>query len=189
MKKSIPNIISAVRIALAVAIAVLPIFSVSFFAVYAVFIVLDFAGMYLKNSFNAKSDLGNNLDHIASLIFIAVLMIRYFSAIEIPVWAFYIATGIAVIKCASLVFGAVRYKKAPFINTDWNKAAKWDFYLAPLWFWFAGVIFASVVVLAVMLIATVEEFIINVSSKQFDPDVKTIIPFKKLAEKFKKKKK
>ena len=188
MKKKIPNYISALRIIGAVSLIALPVFTLYFFIVYAICAVFDFADGYLAKSLNAKTVLGDRLDHIASLLFIIVLTVRYFSVMDVPVWAVFVIAGIAFVKCASLVFGAVRFKQPPFISSDWNKAAKCAFYLIPLWYWFAGMIFTCVVVIALMTVASVEELIINLTSKEYNPEVKTIIPVNRLLKKLKKKK-
>jgi CDP-diacylglycerol--glycerol-3-phosphate 3-phosphatidyltransferase len=187
MKKQIPNTLSVIRIAGAVSLMFLPIFTAPFFAVYAVCAVLDFADGFFAKTLDAKSFTGDRLDHIASLLFIIILTARYFSIMEIPYWAVLVFSGIAVIKIASLVFGAVRYKKATFVGTDWNKWAKVSFYLIPLWYLFAGMVFTCVVVIATFVIAVTEEFIINITSKEYNPETKTIIPYKKILKLIKKK--
>ena len=183
MKKQIPNALSVLRIAGAIALFIMPVFTVPFFIVYGVCVLFDFADGFLADKFNAKSQLGNVLDHTASILFVVLMTMKYMSAVDIPAWAVYTAMGIILIKCASIVFGAVRFRKAPFINTDWNKWAKLSFYLAPLWYLFAGMVFACVVILFMMLVATVEEFIINLTSKTYNPDTKTLFNFKKRLEK------
>lgn len=189
MKKQIPNTVSALRIIGAAALAFLPVFTMPFFVVYGVCVLFDFADGFLAKRLDAKTQLGCRLDHIASILFIVILTVRYISVTEVPMWAVYTVTGIALIKCASLVFGAVRFRKPPFINTDWNKWAKCAFYLAPFWYLFAGMTFTCAVVLFTMLVASAEEFLINIKSKSFDPEVKTIIDIKKYLKKFKNKRK
>ena len=186
MKKLIPNIISYLRIAGAVAMLLLPAMSVPFFTVYAVLAAFDFADGFLAKQLNAKTSKGHTLDHIASLLFIVIVSLRYFNSLEVPDWAFFTATAILFVKCASLVFGAVRFKKAAFIGTSWNKYAKLSFYLAPFWYMFAGLIFTCVVVLAPLAVACVEELVINLTSKSFAPETRTIINIKKYLKKRKK---
>ena len=186
MKKKIPNVLTALRFAGAFALAVMPVFTTYFFAVYIACAVLDFLDGFCAKTMDAKTVIGDRLDHIASLVFIAVLCIRLLPLVDVPLWAIYVLTGIAVIKCASLVFGAVRFKKTPFINSDWNKTAKVAFYLIPVWYMIAGWAFACAVVLFFMLVATVEELVINLTSKKYNPETKTIIPLKKLIKKRKK---
>ena len=185
MKKMIPNAITVLRIVGAAALMVLPLFTRGFFIVYVLCAAFDFLDGFFAKILDAKTELGNRLDHIASLLFIAALSIRLVSSINVPDWAIYVLMGIAFIKCASIVFGAVRFKKAPFINSDWNKAAKFTFYFIPVWYMFAGMIFTCVVVLFVLLVAAVEELVINLTSKKYDPDIKTIIPLKKFVKKSK----
>ncbi len=189
MKKQFPNILTVLRIIGAAALAVMPVFTVPFFAVYGVCILSDFGDGFLAKKLNAKTELGRNLDHIASILFIAFLSVRYGSVMQVPEWALYILTGIAFLKCTSIVFGTVRNKKLSFINTDWNKWAKCAFYLAPLWYLFAGMAFACAVILFMLLVSTVEELIINLTAKEFNPDKKTIINIKGVLKKFKKKSK
>lgn len=189
MKKNIPSFLTALRVAGAVAVAALPIFTVAFFVVYTLIVLLDIADGFLAKKLDAKSESGRNLDHIASLLFIVVLSFRYGTAMQVPVWALYILTGIAFLKCISIVFGTVRNKKLSFLSTDWNKWAKCAFYLAPAWYLFAGMTFACAVTLFMFLVSTVEELIINLTSKEFNPETKTIINVKKIKNKFKKKSK
>ena len=186
MKKLIPNILSYLRIAGAVALMVLPALSVPFFTVYAVLAVLDFADGFFAKQFKAQTPTGHILDHAASLLFVITVSLRYFNTLEVPDWAFFTATAILIVKCASLVFGAVRYKKAAFIGTDLNKYAKISFYLAPFWYIFAGMIFTCIVVLLPLFVACVEELVINLTSKSLQTDTKTIINIKKYFKKRKK---
>ena len=191
MKKYIPDAVTALRFVGSAAIMIIPALTVPFFTVYAVCVLFDYLDGFLARKLDAKSCLGERLDHIASIVFIVVLIMRFLSVVKIPAWSLIILMGIAILKCASLVFGAVRYKKAAFINSDWNKWAKAVIYLSPFWYWFAGPIFTSVIVIVVLLTATVEELVINVTSKEYNPDVKTIIHidrvFKSIKKKFKKK--
>ena len=187
MKQIIPNAVTVLRIAGVIALVALPIALDYYFIVFAACAALDYVDGFLAKKLNAKTVLGFRLDHIASILFIVLLSLKFISSTEVPYWAVFTLAGIAVVKCASLVFGAVRFKKPAFINSDWNKAAKVTFYLIPLWYMFAGMIFACVVVIAVMLVATVEELVINLTSKEYNPDVKTIIPLKKLFKKKRKK--
>ena len=189
MKKQIPNFLSILRIAGAVALFVMPAFTLPFFIVYGVCILFDFADGFLAKKLDAKTEIGNILDHIASILFVVLMIMKYMATVDISAWAVYIAAGIVIIKCASIVFGAVRFRKAPFINTDWNSWAKITFYLAPLWYVFAGMIFTCVVVLFMLSIATVEELIIILTSKSFDPDIKTIIHLKKYLKRINNKRK
>lgn len=189
MKKQIPDFLSILRIAGAVALFVMPVFTLPFFIVYGVCVLFDFADGFLAKKLDVKTEIGNILDHVASILFVVLITMKYTATVEIPVWAVFVAAGIVIIKCASIVFGAVRFRKAPFINTDWNKWAKIAFYLAPLWYIFAGIIFACVVVLFMLTVATVEELIIILTSKSFDPDVRTIIHLKKYLKKIKNKRK
>jgi len=179
MKKKIPNLLTVIRIVLSAVIIAVEPFSIVFFSVYGAFIFLDYADGLTARKLKAESYFGDRLDHAASIIFIMFLSFRYFRLLPISKWCMFWAMGVLIVKCASLVIGAVRYKTAAFINTDWNKIAKGIFYVAPLSNAVGGEDFAAAATLAAFTVASVEELFINFTSKEFDKDIRTALKFKK----------
>ena len=183
MKKRIPNYITVLRFIGTAALLFLEPLTVEFNTVFAVCGLFDFADGFLARRLDAKTETGDRLDHIASLVFILISSIRFLSVVPITAWIFFWIAGVTLVKVASLTVGAVKYRKAAFINSRWNKIAKVCFYLFPVWLWLAGIYFAFSVVLAACTVAAAEELAINFTSKEYKEDTLTFFKKKKKRKK------
>ena len=72
MKKQIPNIITAARIALSAALIFTENFSALFYVLYFVCGMSDMADGFLAKKLDAESPFGSKLDSLADFIFVAV---------------------------------------------------------------------------------------------------------------------
>lgn len=183
MKVRIPNCLTVLRFFATAALLFLTPFSIPFYCVYAACGVLDYLDGFAARALKAESDIGYKLDHIASIAFVIVSTVSFFKEVPALKWVLFWACGIILVKLISLVFGAVRFRTAPFINTNLNKVAKAAFFLFPLWLWFAGMYFAYITVLVFLSLACVEELIINLSSKEFDRNRAYLFKLKKKSKK------
>ena len=115
------NAITSVRIVCALALIFFPTFSKWFYTLYIIGGVSDvldgFAARYLKN----ESELGAKLDTIADIVFTAVVVIKVFRAIYIPLWLIIWTACIAVIKCISTICGLIINKQFISEHTVMNK--------------------------------------------------------------------
>ena len=149
-------------------------FSNEFYVILGVCAVFDFADGFLAKRMNAETYFGDRLDHITSILTVIAVTSAAFSVLYIPHFVFFWMIGVFLVKIFSLIIGAVKYKKAAFVNTRLNKIAKTVFYLFPLLMFFAGIVFAYVTVLAVATVACAEELFINFTSREYDRNIVTV---------------
>lgn len=115
------NTITSVRIVCALALSFCPTFSKWFYTIYIIGGVSDvldgFAARLLKN----ESEFGATLDTIADIVFTAVVVIKVFRIIYIPLWLIIWTACIAVIKCISIICGFIKNKRFISEHTVMNK--------------------------------------------------------------------
>lgn len=118
MKKQIPNIITAARIALSAALIFTENFSALFYVLYFVCGMSDMADGFLAKKLDAESPFGSKLDSLADFIFVAVCAVK--------LWGYiaenrFIAAAFAVIAAVKLTLSIIFNGRNT--HTAANKAA------------------------------------------------------------------
>jgi len=121
--KSIPNILSALRIAGTAAMLLVEPFTPAFFILYTVCGMTDVLDGALARAMNAASELGAKLDSAADLLFYAVMLIRIFPALwqRLPRSIWLIVGAAVLVRVVSYTFVAVKYHRFSALHTIGNK--------------------------------------------------------------------
>ena len=122
MKLHIPNIITLSRILMAVALPFVQFAPAVFWTLYLVCGLSDVLDGAVARSTGTVSRLGERLDTIADIIFVAVWMVLFIPAINVGRWL-WIWTGIiAFIKVVNVISGLAMKKGFVVKHTLANKA-------------------------------------------------------------------
>ena len=115
------NIITGFRIVCALALGFCPTFSIWFYVFYLLGGISDVFDGIAARHFGKETKLGAQLDTIADIVFVIIVLIKVVSAVSIPMWLIIWTICIAVIKCINIISGFVIYKRFVSEHTVMNK--------------------------------------------------------------------
>ena len=115
------NAITSVRILCALALIFCTMFSRTFYILYILGGISDVFDGIVARHFGKETKLGAQLDTIADIIFVAIVIIKVVQTISIPVWITVWIICIAVIKCINIISGFIVKKQFVPEHTVLNK--------------------------------------------------------------------
>ena len=128
----VANVITAGRIACALALALCPTFSAWFYVFYLVGGVSDVLDGLAARRFGGATELGTRLDTAADFVFVLTVGSKVARAVYLPRWLVIWAACIAVIKCGSMIGGYIIYKRFLSEHTVMNKVCGVLLFALPL---------------------------------------------------------
>lgn len=133
MKKAIPNIITAFRIAGAVLLLFLESFSVEFYIVYTVCGVSDVVDGFIARTTKSTSEIGARLDSIADLTFYAAMFLKIFPTLlqTLPIWLWCMVGVVLLLRASAYTVAAVKYHKFSALHTIMNKISGLAVFVLP----------------------------------------------------------
>ena len=132
MKRHIPNIITLSRIPMAVALPFVQSSSAVFWALYLLCGLSDVLDGAVARLAGTVSRLGERLDTIADIIFVAMWMVLFIPAINVGLWLWIWTGVIALIKVVNVISGLVMKKGFVAKHTPANKATGMLLFLLPM---------------------------------------------------------
>ena len=175
--KNLPNYITSLRIIGTMAMLFMKPLSKIFLVTYAVAGITDVLDGFIARKMGSISELGSKLDSAADLLLYFVMLVKIFPVMWVTLpHAIWFAVGaiVAVRFCAYMV-AAIKYKRFAAQHTYMNKASGLAVFTIP----FAIVTIIAVPfcwgVCVVAMIASMEELIIHLLSKEYNPNKKTIL--------------
>jgi CDP-diacylglycerol--glycerol-3-phosphate 3-phosphatidyltransferase len=182
--RNIPNIISIIRIILAVVLIFLEPFSLAFFIVYTVGGVSDVLDGFIARRLNITSRLGSILDSVGDLLFYSALAVKIVpKMIELlSVIAWIIILACVCLQAMAYVICAIKYKKFSAVHTYANKIQSLSIFLFP--FTLIGEVFWLYTLYVYILgafnfYASVEINLIHLFSRRYDERNKSIFLVRK----------
>jgi CDP-diacylglycerol--glycerol-3-phosphate 3-phosphatidyltransferase len=172
--KNIPNTITALRILLSAILLFLKPFSTLFLVVYSTCGLSDIIDGYLARKTNLASRLGAILDSIADIVFISAAAVTLLPSVFIPLGIIIWIILIAIIRIVSLLVGYYKYHTFTALHTYTNKAAGILLFCFPYLYNFISIKYLSLIICAIASISSVEELIIQITSKELSRDIKGI---------------
>lgn len=172
--KNIPNFITCIRMLGAVCLLFIKPFDSVFFIVYGICGISDALDGYAARKLKCATRLGQTLDSVADLFFFGIVLFIFIKTAVLPVWAVYCITGICLLRVLSLLAGFLKYRKPAFLHTYANKAAGAVLFFFPFLYLAFGGTASVLMACGAAAIAAVEEFMINMTSKELSRDIKSI---------------
>lgn len=175
--KYLPNCITAVRIVGTAAMLFMKPLSKIFLIVYAVAGFTDVLDGFIARKMGTISDFGSKLDSVADLLLYFVMLVKLFPVmwVVLPniIWA--MVGAIVVVRFCAYMVAAKKYKRFSAQHTYMNKASGLAVFTVP----FAIVTAIAVPycwgVCVVAMTASLEELIIHLTSKEYNPSRKTLL--------------
>lgn len=177
LKRSIPNFITALRMAGSVCLLLTLPFSLSFFVFYTLCGVTDVLDGWLARMTKTADEFGARLDSIADLLFYMAVLVRLVPALweRLPAGIWYGAGGVFLLRMISYLTAVLKYHSFAALHTYLNKLSGLVVFVIP--FFAAGAYLVPVCVLACLITgaASAEELLIHLRSVSYEPDIKTIL--------------
>lgn len=174
---NLPCMITSIRILATVIMLFLNPLSPSFYFTYTISGITDVADGYVARKTKQVSEFGARLDSIADIIFYSVMVFKLFSILwkKIPAVIWCIAFTTVAVRLVSYALAAIKYKRFASLHTYMNKFTGFLFFLIPYTIKSGFFIAFAVLTCCVGTIATVEELVIHIKSKDYDSSVKTLL--------------
>jgi CDP-diacylglycerol--glycerol-3-phosphate 3-phosphatidyltransferase len=170
--RNIPNVITALRIALSIALLFTSPLSPVFFIIYIICGLTDMIDGYLARKMRITSKLGSKLDSIADMVFIAVMIVILVPILNLSKWILIWILLIAIIRIISVIIALHKYHKFAGLHTYSNKATGLALFCFTILLNFTEIHVLASVMCTMASLSAVEELIIQLFSKELDSDIK-----------------
>lgn len=173
---NIPCLITYARIVGTILMLFSTPFTGVFYAIYTLSGISDVLDGYVARKTNQTSEFGAKLDSIADILFYAVMIFKIFPVLfsKLPIGYWIFIAVVVIVRVISYIVAAVKYKCFASLHTYMNKLTGFAVFTIPYTVnlkVFLGFCAATCIIAAW---ATLEELIIHIKSKEYNPKVKTI---------------
>jgi len=111
MVKLLPNVLTFLRLVLAVFLFFFEPFSTAFVAIYAAAVLTDVVDGPLARRLNAISKFGANLDTFADMALVAIMLLRIVPVLNFSALSLVIIASIFAVKGLALLVSYTKYKQ------------------------------------------------------------------------------
>ena len=171
-----PNICTMLRIVGTVGLLLIRPLTLPFYLLYTFCGITDVLDGTIARATNSTSEFGARLDSISDLIFYAVMIVKFFPILleVLPVWMWYCIGAVLVIRACSYVTAAVRYHRFASLHTILNKATGFCVFCLPYMLVQDFALRYCEITCVIAGLASTEEFLIHLLSKENEPGRKFI---------------
>lgn len=173
--KSIPNYISFSRIIFSLILLCVKPLSLHFYVLYIICGLSDILDGFIARKTGTTSKLGAKLDSIGDMIMVGVLLFLIYPIVnparEVVIWIILIA----IIRLAAMIVALKRYKTFASIHTYGNKITGIVLFIMPILLLYINITVLMYIICLFASISAIEEFIIQLRSKQLDLNKKGIL--------------
>ena len=167
--KTLPNVITTLRIIGAIFLILVSYGSIKFFIIYTLVGLTDALDGYFARKFNVQSRVGATLDSIADLIFYFVILIKLMPTLlaVLPNLVWYGVAIVVILRIFCYIFVAIKFHKFASIHTYLNKLSSLVIFLLPYFVISSFLRNYAFVVVSITLLAVTEEIIIHTTAKTY----------------------
>ena len=175
------NSITLLRIILSFGLLFIRPYGAIFFLIYTVCGLTDILDGYIARKTKTESNFGAKLDTISDLVFFSVVIIVLSDKIiKNPAYMFFIVS-VCAIRLVSIVISFLKYRQFFILHTYGNKLTGFLLFFVPYFIGF-DISFLFYVVGGIALVSSVEELLINMSSKTLELNIVSINKWKVFME-------
>lgn len=169
-RSSLPNCITGLRIAGAILLVFTAPLTPPFFLVYTLCGVSDALDGWIARRTNSVSELGAKLDSVADLLFYTVMMIKIIPTLWriLPTWIWYMLGGVLLVRAASYITAAVKFKRFASLHTKLNKLTGATLFLMPYFLALRFAIAYCFTVCFIAGIASAQELLLHLRRRQYE---------------------
>ena len=173
----IPNSITILRILGTMGFIFTKPFTKWFFLVYFFTGVTDVLDGFLARRLKATSNFGAKLDSVADLFFHITMIVKIlpFLIEMLPVYIWFVVGIIAILRIVCYIVAAGKFKEFASLHTIMNKATGVLIFTVPFVAKTSLLIPVCIIVCVMGIVATSEELLIHIKTKDYKNDVKTIL--------------
>ena len=177
----LPNSITCLRILGAIVLLFLTPLSTAFYIVYTVAGLSDALDGWLARRTNTTSSLGKKLDSIADLVFYTVMLVLLLPVLweRLPLEIWVLIAVILAVRIAAYLVAAIRYHRFASLHTYLNKITGGAVFLVPYILLLPIDVFLCGVVCVIGLLASIEELLIHLRSRDYDHSPRSLLFTKK----------
>lgn len=174
---NIADDMTLVRMAASVLLFFLSLGSCWFFLAYTIAGLTDALDGWLARRTGKASEFGAKLDSVADLLFYGVLLVRFFPVLwrSLPGEIWFAVTAVVLIRLASYIVAAVKYRRFAALHTWLNKLTGFGVFLLPFMLAFTDGVAYGWTVCALALAASAEELAIHLSWNNYCANRKSIL--------------
>lgn len=172
--KNLANDISIARIILVLILAFLEPLSLLFYIIYIMSGISDIMDGYIARKTNTTSKLGEKLDSVADFFMVVVLIPVFYTILNPDTFILLWIIVIGIIRVISLIIVLAKYKTFGMLHTYGNKITGLILFLIPLLLIAVPEEVLIYLVCSIASITALEEIGINLSSKEFSANKKSI---------------
>lgn len=175
--KNLPNILSYARIAGTVWLIIMEPLTPLFLIIYTLTGVTDVLDGAIARKYGTTSERGARLDSIADLLFYTLILIRIFPVmwVTLPRKIWIMVGAVLLVRFVSYGTAAKKYHRFASLHTYMNKVTGFMVFLVPYAIVSPVAVPYCWCVTIVAMLGSVEELILHVTSKEYDPTRKTIL--------------
>lgn len=151
-------------------------FSVGFYFLYTFCGITDMIDGTIARRLHTESNTGALLDSIGDSIFLLVVFIKLFPVLinMFPPWILWFVISIALIRFIAYTIGALKFHRFVSLHTIANKITGAALFCFPYYVLRTDVSVISIILCMIAEISAIEELMINIRSKYFNPDIRSI---------------
>lgn len=151
------NILTISRLAAALCLLFLPVFSVPFTGLYLLAGLTDMLDGPIARRTGTASETGAKLDTAADLVLTAVCLVKLLPVVDLPAYLWIWTGAIFSIKMVNIVSGLVVQRKFVAVHSAWNRGTGLLLFLLPLTWPWVDVRYSGSLVCAVATVAAIQE--------------------------------
>jgi CDP-diacylglycerol--glycerol-3-phosphate 3-phosphatidyltransferase len=173
---TVPNFITTLRILGAVSLFFTDVMSIAFYVIYSFCGLTDVLDGFIARVTKTTSELGARLDSVADLLFYSVMLIKLlpFLWINLPQWIWIFVGGVLVIRIASYLVAAIKYRRFASLHTYLNKLTGAVLFAVPYFMGFKAFFGICLTVCIVSGGASLEELVLHLSAREYDSGKKSL---------------
>jgi CDP-diacylglycerol--glycerol-3-phosphate 3-phosphatidyltransferase len=178
MKKviTVPNCITACRIAGAILLLFLTPLSTAFYVVYSLCGFSDVLDGLIARATRTTSEFGAKLDSVADLTFYTAMMLKILPVLWelLPHWIWFAVAAVLLVRLSAYGVAAVRYRQFASLHTYLNKFTGLMLFAVPYFLSLPFSVGYCFTVCAVGGLSSLEELVMHLLNREYKPNVKSI---------------
>lgn len=178
---NLPNCVTALRILGTVALLCVKPLSLPFYIVYTLCGLSDVVDGWIARRTGKTSEFGAKLDSVADLCYYAVMALMIMPVLweTLPVEIWYAVGFVVLLRIITYVMVALRHKRFASMHTYGNKLTGAGVFAIPYFIEQSIGVGYCIVACTISVLATIEEFLIHLCSKEYNTKTKTIFQMSK----------
>lgn len=180
-KQNLPNYITGLRIAGTTCLILVRPLSMAFFLLYTLTGLTDVLDGWIARKMKLESELGAKLDSSAGLLLYTVMFLKIFPILWsiLPMELWYMVGIVIVLRVLSYGIAVWKYRRFPSLHTWMNKLTGVAVFLVPYGIRQNFAIPFCWMVWGIAVLASAEELLIHVCSREYRANVKTIFAWRR----------